>query len=44
MILLTHLDVKLLYDDSTYYDDEDATDAGTMMDVVYVVDLDDDDD
>ena len=36
---LTQLEVKILFDDSTYYDDEDDTEAGTMMDVVYEVDF-----
>ena len=39
---LTQLKVIILFDDSTYYDDDDATEADTMMDVVYEVDSDDD--
>ena len=39
---LTQLDVKILFDDFTYYDDDDDTETGTMMDVVYEVDSDDD--
>ena len=39
---LTQLDVKILFDDFTYYDDVDDTEADTMMDVVYDVDSDDD--
>ena len=38
---LTQLEVKILFDDSTYYDDDDGTEADTMMDVVYEVDSDD---
>ena len=38
----TQLEVKLLFDYSTYYDDDDATEADTMMDVVYEEDSDDD--
>ena len=38
---LTHLEVKILFDDSTYYVDDDATEADTMVDVVYEVDSDD---
>ena len=40
--VLTHLDVKILFNDFTYYDDDDDTEADTMMDVVYEVDTDDD--
>ena len=39
---LTQLDVKILFDDFTYYNDDDGTEADTMMDVVYEVDSDDD--
>ena len=40
---LTQLEVKILFDDFTYYDDDDdETEADTMMDVVYEVDSDDD--
>ena len=39
---LTQLDVKIQFDDFTYYDDDDDTKADTMMDVVYEVDSDDD--
>ena len=40
---LTQLDVKILFDNFTYYDDDDDdTEADTMMDVVYEVDSDDD--
>ena len=43
---LTQLDVKILFDDFTYYDDDDDdnddTESDTMMDVVYEVDSDDD--
>ena len=39
---LTQLEVKILFDDFTYYDDDDDTKANTMMDVVYEVDSDDD--
>ena len=42
MVLLTQLEVKILYDDSTYYDDDVSTEADTMMDVVYEEDSDDD--
>ena len=38
---LTQLDVKILFDVFTYYDDNDKTLADTMMDVVYAVDSDD---
>ena len=41
MILLTQLEVEILFDDFTFYDDENATEADTMMDVVYEVDSDD---
>ena len=42
MIRLTQqLEVKILFDDSTDYDDEDATYADTMMEVVYEVDSED---
>ena len=34
--------VKILFDDFTYYDDNDDTEADTMMDVVYEVGSDDD--
>ena len=39
---LTQLDVKILFDDFTYNDDNDDTIADTLMDVVYAVDSDDD--
>ena len=39
---LTQLEVKILFDDFTYYDDDDDTEADTTMDVVYEVDSDDD--
>ena len=39
---LTQLKVKILFDYSTYYDDDDATEADTMIDVVYEVYSDDD--
>ena len=39
---LTQLDVKILFNDFTYYDDDDDTEVDTMMDVVYEVDTDDD--
>ena len=39
--VLTQLDVKILFDYITYYDDDDETEADTMMDVVYEVDSDD---
>ena len=40
---LTQLNVKLLFDNFTYYDDDgDDTKADTMMDVVYEGDSDDD--
>ena len=32
---LIQLDVKILLDDFTYYDDDDDTEADTMVDVVY---------
>ena len=32
----------ILFDDFTYYDDDDDTEADTMMDVVYEGDSDDD--
>ena len=32
---LSQLDVKILFDDFTYHDDDDNTEADTMMDVVY---------
>ena len=38
---LTQLYVKILFDDITYYDDDNDTDADAMMDVVYEVDSDD---
>ena len=38
---LTQLEVKILFDDFTYYDDDD-TKADTMVEVVYEVDSDDD--
>ena len=34
--------VKILFDDFTYYDDNDDTETDTMMDVVYEVGSDDD--
>ena len=37
---LIQLDVKLLFDDFTYYDDGDDTEADTMMDVVHEIDSD----
>ena len=39
---LTQLEVKILFDDFTYYDDDDDTETDTMMDIVYEVDSDDD--
>ena len=39
---LTQLEVKILFDAFTYNDDEDDTEADTMMDVVYEVDSKDD--
>ena len=39
---LTQLEVKILFDDYTYYDDDDATEAYTMIDFVYEEDSDDD--
>ena len=39
---LTQLDVKKLFDDFTYYNDGDATEADKMMDDMYEVDSDDD--
>ena len=39
---LTQLEVKILFDDSTYYDYDDDTEADTMMEDVYEVDSDDD--
>ena len=39
---LTQLDVKILFDVFTYYDDDDGPKSDTMMDVVYEVDSDDD--
>ena len=39
---LTQLEVKILFEDSTYYDDDSDTEADTMLDVVYEVDSDDD--
>ena len=39
---LTQLDVKILFNDFTYNDDDDDTEADTMMDVVYEVDTNDD--
>ena len=39
---LTQLDVKILFDEFTYSDDDDDTEADTMMDVVHEVDSDDD--
>ena len=38
---LTQLEVKMLFDDSTHYYDDDATEADTTMDAVYEVDADD---
>ena len=38
---LTQLEVKILFGESTYYVDDDGTEADTMMDVVYEVDPDD---
>ena len=38
---LTQLDVKILFDDFTYYNDDDDTEADTMMDIVYEVESDD---
>ena len=40
--LLLSFKVKILFDDLTYYDDNDDTEADTMMDVVYEVGSDDD--
>ena len=34
--------VKILFDDFNYYDDNDDTEADTLMDVVYDVGSDDD--
>ena len=39
---LSQLEVKILFDDFTYYDDDDDTKADTMMDVVYEEDSDND--
>ena len=39
---LTQLEVKIPFDDFTYYDGDDDTIPDTMMDVVYEVDSDDD--
>ena len=39
---LTQFDVKILFDDFTYYDFDDDTEADTMMAGVYEVDSDDD--
>ena len=39
---LTQFDVKILFVDFTYYDDDDDPEADTMMDLVYEVDSDDD--
>ena len=35
---LTQLELKILFDDSTSYDDDNDTEADTMMDDVYEVD------
>ena len=37
---LTQLDVKILFEAFTYYDDDDDTEADTMLDFVYEVDSD----
>ena len=42
IFLLSQIEVKILFDDSTYCDDDDATEADKMMDVVYEEDSDDD--
>ena len=34
---LIQLAVKILFDDITYYDDDNDTEADTMMDIVYEV-------
>ena len=39
---VTRLDVKILFNDFTYYDDDDDTEADAMIDVMYEVDSDDD--
>ena len=39
---LTQVDVKTLFDDFSYYDDDHDTEADTIMDVVYEVDSEDD--
>ena len=39
---LTQFEAKILFDDSTYYGDDDVTESDTMMDVVYEVESDDD--
>ena len=41
-LALTQLDVKILFYDFTYYDDDDETEADIMMEFVYEVDSDDD--
>ena len=41
MQALTKLEFKIMFDDFIYYDDEDDTEADTMMDVVYKIDTDD---
>ena len=38
MILLTQLEDKIMFDESTYNDD-DAVEADTMMDVVYELEV-----
>ena len=41
MIFLTQLEIKLLFDDYTYNDYYDATEADTLIDFVYEEDSDD---
>ena len=38
---LTQLDVKIMFDDFTYYGDDNDTETDTMTNVVYEVDSDD---
>ena len=40
--VLSQLEFKILFGVSTFYDDDDDTEADTMMDAVYEVDSDDD--
>ena len=40
--VLTQLEVKILFDDYTSYDDDDATEVDTMVAFVYGEDSDDD--